>query len=117
MVTDFSVAEKDRGAKFCMRVDLLSWQVYSPSGEHYWLTGNHGAGITLALFLGCMRPGTSAAPPLPVCVDWEGLVRIRNWERQHCLRPYCGIYVLQACWRTCFYFLFFPLWAVCKTQL
>jgi len=31
-VTDFSEAEKDRGVKFCMRVDLLSRQVFSYFG-------------------------------------------------------------------------------------
>jgi len=30
MVTDFSAAKKARGVKFCMRVDLLSGQVFSP---------------------------------------------------------------------------------------
>ena len=29
-VTDFSAAERDRGVKFCMRVGLLSGQVFSP---------------------------------------------------------------------------------------
>jgi len=32
-VTDFSTAEKDRGMKFCMRIGLLSGQVFSPFGE------------------------------------------------------------------------------------
>jgi len=32
MVKDFSVAERDRGVKFCMRVGLLSGQVFSPFG-------------------------------------------------------------------------------------
>ena len=43
MVTDFSAAEKVRGVKFCMRVALLSGQVFSPFGEH-WLAGSHGGG-------------------------------------------------------------------------
>jgi len=42
-VVDFSAAEKDRGVKFCMRVGLLSGQVFSPFGEH-WLAGSHGGG-------------------------------------------------------------------------
>ena len=42
MVTDFSAAEKARGVKFCMRVGLLSGQVFSPFGED-WLAGSHGA--------------------------------------------------------------------------
>ena len=32
-VTHFSVAVKARGVKFCMRVDLLSGQVFSHVGE------------------------------------------------------------------------------------
>jgi len=32
-VTDFSAAERDRGVKFCVRVGLLSEQVFSPFGE------------------------------------------------------------------------------------
>ena len=44
-VTDFSSAEKDRGVKFCMRVRLLSGQVFSHFGEH-WLAWSHGGGIT-----------------------------------------------------------------------
>jgi len=33
LLTDFSAAEKARGVKFCMRVGLLSGQVFSPFGE------------------------------------------------------------------------------------
>jgi len=40
-VTDFSVAGKARGMKFCMRVGLLSGQVFSPFGK-LLLTGSHG---------------------------------------------------------------------------
>ena len=40
---DFSVAEKDRGMNFCMRVGLLSGEVFSPFGE-LWLAGSHGGG-------------------------------------------------------------------------
>jgi len=42
-VTDFSAVEKARGMKFCMRVRLLSGQVFPPFGEH-WLVGNHRGG-------------------------------------------------------------------------
>jgi len=42
---DFSAAEKARGVKFCMRVGLLSGQVFSPFGED-WPAGSHGGGIT-----------------------------------------------------------------------
>jgi len=48
---DFSVAEKDRGVKFCMRVGLLSRQVFSPFGE-FWLSGSHGGGITSGMSIG-----------------------------------------------------------------
>jgi len=44
----FSAAEKDRGVKFCMRVGLLSGQVFSNSGE-LWLAGSHGGNITFAM--------------------------------------------------------------------
>jgi len=44
-VTDFSAAEKGRGMKFCMRVGLLSRQVFSTFGE-VWLAVSHGGGIT-----------------------------------------------------------------------
>ena len=32
-VTDFSAVEKARGVKFCVRVGLLSGQVFSPFGN------------------------------------------------------------------------------------
>ena len=35
-----------------------------------------------------------------------GSAGIRNWGRRHWLRPYGGICVLQACWRTCLLFHF-----------
>jgi len=41
-VTDFSAAEKARGVRFCMRVGLLSGQVFSRFCE-LWLAGSHGA--------------------------------------------------------------------------
>ena len=37
--------KKVRGVQFCMRVDLLSGQVFSPFGEH-WLAGSHVGGIS-----------------------------------------------------------------------
>jgi len=42
-VTDFSAAEKARGVKFCVRVGLLSGQVFSPFDEDR-LAGSHGGG-------------------------------------------------------------------------
>jgi len=44
-VTDFSAEEKDIGVKFCMRVRLLSGQVFSHFGE-LWLAWSHDGGIT-----------------------------------------------------------------------
>jgi len=43
-VTDFSAVEKARGVKFCVRVGLLSGQVFSPFGED-WLAGVTGAAV------------------------------------------------------------------------
>jgi len=59
MVTDFSAAEKVRDTKFCMRVDLLSGQVFSPFGEH-WLAG------VSALLPGWMAP----MEQLRRCMAW-----------------------------------------------
>ena len=44
-VMDFSAMEKARGVKFCMRVGLLSGQVFSPFGE----LGCRGVTGTVAL--------------------------------------------------------------------
>jgi len=44
-VTDFPAAEKVRGMKFCVRVRLLSGQVFSHLGE-LWLAGSHVGDIT-----------------------------------------------------------------------
>jgi len=41
MVMDFSVAEKDRGVKFCTYVGLLAWW---PTFGELWLAGSHGGG-------------------------------------------------------------------------
>ena len=65
-VTDFSVAEKARGVKFCMRVGLLSGQVISPFGEH-WLMGSHGgSGIS-------HRPGVDRRMLLVVMDEQAGV--------------------------------------------
>jgi len=45
MVTDFSVAGKDRVVKFCMHDQLLSAMSFSRFGE-LWLAGSHGGDIT-----------------------------------------------------------------------
>jgi len=42
---DFSAAEKARDVQFCIRVGLLSGQVFSHFGE-LWLAWSHGGGIT-----------------------------------------------------------------------
>ena len=91
-VTDFSLVEKD-GVKFCMRVPLPSGQVFSHFGE-LWLAESHGGGITSGMYAdgNWMK---AAAPSEAQCGS-------RNWGRRRCLRPYGGICVLQACWRTCF---------------
>jgi len=48
-VTDFIAAEKDRGMKFCMRVWVLSGQVFSYVDE-LWLAWSHGGGITSGMY-------------------------------------------------------------------
>jgi len=62
-VTDFSAAERDRGVKFCMRVGLLSGQVFSPFGE-LWLAGVTGAALLHEVcgHLTCMPPMHLIAP-------------------------------------------------------
>jgi len=45
MVTDFLAAQKGRGMKFCVSVQLLSGQVFSHFGE-LWLAWSHSGGIT-----------------------------------------------------------------------
>jgi len=93
-VTDFSAAEKARGVKLCMRVGLLSGQVFSPFGED-WLAGSHAGG------------GISRAGRLRRVMSVSQLRRqslgIGNWGRRRRVRPYGGVCVLQACWRTCFF--------------
>jgi len=92
-VTDFSVAEKDRGMKFCMRVWLLSGQVFSHFGE-LWLAWSHGGGITSRM----SNAGTKYRS------QRRGLLGSQNWGRRHFIRLYGGICILQACWCTCFSF-------------
>ena len=48
-VMDFSVAEKDRGVKFCMRVRLLSGMSFSHFGE-LWLVVSHNSGISSGMY-------------------------------------------------------------------
>jgi len=90
MVTDFSAAEKVRGVKFCMRVALLSGQVFSPFGEH-WLAGSHGGGGI------SRRPGVGSADHAGRHLWLQRSVDIGNCGRRRCLRPYGGVRVLQAC--------------------
>ena len=42
-----------------------------------------------------------------VRIGRHGLVGIWNWRQQRSIRPYGGIYVLQACWHTCLLFLIY----------
>jgi len=81
---------KGRGMKFCIRVDLLSGLVFSPCDET-WLAGSHGGGITLGM------SHFSLVQQLDAEVSGRGSW---NWGRQRVLRPYGGMYVLQACLRT-----------------
>ena len=86
------------GVKFCMRVGLLSGQVFSPFGE-LWLAGSHGGGgITSGI---SHREFTGRTHII------RGHLRrrsagIRNLGRRRRLKPYGGICILQACWRTWF---------------
>jgi len=68
-VTDFSVAERGRGVKFCIRVGLLSAQLFTPFGE-LWLAESHGLAT---LFPGSMAPWNN-------CLSaWHG-----HWELTFC---------------------------------
>jgi len=49
MVTNFSAAKKVRGVKCCMRVRLLSGQVFSHFGE-LWLAKSHGGSISSGMY-------------------------------------------------------------------
>jgi len=100
-VTDFSAAEKDSGLKLCMRVRLLSGMSFSHFGE-LWLPGSHGGGITSGMSY-IHLPCTRALQFAPGSSVQQGSVYIRNWGRRRIVRPYGGICVLQACWRTCFH--------------
>jgi len=88
MVTDFSVAETDRGVKVCMRVGLLSGQVFSP------LVNFGSRGVTGAALLSGMYVATDT---ILGCGWTEGWWGSRNCGRRRCLRPYGGICILQAC--------------------
>ena len=97
MVTDFSAAEKGRGVKFCMRVGLLSGQIFSllvkfgsreSRRRHYFRN-----------FPPNWVPWTSLHPIAPM-----GIQNWVTWLDGHSelgavalLRPYGGICVLQAC--------------------
>jgi len=112
-VTDFSVAEKARGMKFCMRVGLLSRQVFS------LLAKIDSWGVTEAALLpGWMSLWSSIWMTCsyeivfgwPMCIPGSkyqsqrrGLVGSRNWGQRCRLRPYGGVCILQAC---CFFCLF-----------
>jgi len=73
-VMDLSAAGKGRRVKFCMRVGLLSRQVFSPFGEHL-LAGSHGSGGITSGMNG--SGGTTAS------VHGMG---IGNWGRRRCLK-------------------------------
>jgi len=76
--------------KFCVRVGLLSGQVFCPFGED-WLAGSHGGGG--------INSGINYHPDIngkAECVNAQcgsvGQLQL-GWRR--CLRPYGGISVLQ----------------------
>jgi len=79
MVTDFLAAKKARGVKFCVRVALLSRQVFSTFGEH-WLAGSHGGG-------GISRVGRHQTRQecFPTATTVAG-----NWGRRRCLKMICN---------------------------
>ena len=80
--------EEARGVKFCTRVGLLSGQVFSPFDE-LWLVRSHGGDGIMSGMSHC-----SLAQQLDTEVCGHGS---RNWGWRHCLRPYGGNCVLQAC--------------------
>jgi len=45
--------------KFCMRVGLLSGQVFSPFGEHWLAVSHGGGGITSGWAISCCRKATA----------------------------------------------------------
>jgi len=109
-VTDFSVAEKDRGVKFCVHVGLLSRQVFSHfGGQRSKIKVTRDKNARLAL----PRSGRDKQQEDP-SRDYRrvrhiirghlrrGSVGSRSWGRRRCLRPYGGSCVLQACRRACF---------------
>jgi len=86
-----------------MRVGLLSGQVFSPFGEDC-LAGSHGGGISLGInisigsqILHCIRKQRQVQQFAGTCGEARWSVGI---GAAHCLRPYGGVCILQACWRT-----------------
>ena len=108
-VTDFSVAERARGMKFCMLVGLLPGQVFSPFGE-IWTRGGSPSSTrsvyaevtwgknlaweeTLAVRLvGCQGSVGHSELVAAACTEasqgirnWaQGSAGIRNWGCRHC---------------------------------
>ena len=95
------MAEEDRGVKFCMRVRVFD---YYPDRSSPLLVNfgsrSHGSGITSRIYAP-MQTFTSGATTATLGGDSELRVvaqwGIRNWRRQHCLRPFGGICILRAC--------------------
>jgi len=103
--------------KFCMRVGLLSGQVFPPFGED-WLAGSHGGGgisrrpgvdrrIMLVIIHGTSRSWIGSLCSCHPWLRWS--VGIENCRRRRCLRRYGGVCVLQPCWRTCLLLFYFSL--------
>jgi len=107
-VTDFSAAEKDRGAwNFAC---VLAY--YPDRSSPIWrskVKGQDHQGQKNALSAANGRPQLGPYTLTPQCAEAAhrrtvvvGRWGIRNWGWRRCLRPCGGICVLQACWRTCF---------------
>jgi len=86
------VAEKDKGMKFCMRVLLLSGQVFSHFGR-LQLAGSHSVHYFQDVRTGAMRRlpatlgGQSELGAVARCGSW-------NWGWEHRVRLYGGICIL-----------------------
>jgi len=95
-VTDFSVTEKNSGVKLCMRVRLVSGQVFSHFGEIWpwgssprsiyakvtWeknLTWDETLAARAARLIGCH--GLAGHSELAATACTEARHRIRNWAR------------------------------------
>jgi len=87
--------------KLCMVVRLLSAMSFSHFGE-LWLEGSHGGGITSGIYTATnwMQAAAPSEARWGFGIGCRCSVGSQNWGRRRCLRPYGGIYVLQACWRT-----------------